>query len=65
MCHCLLQDFVASHAVRLPVVGATAVDHATLRDVAEDLLDALVVPSAFRPDGCKKIFFYRLELLSA
>ena len=50
----LLKDFVVSDAASPSVCvppSATLVDHAALRDVAEDLLDALVVPSAFRPNG--------------
>ena len=60
----LISSGTASHAVCLPVC-ATPVDHAALRDVAEDVLDALVVPPAFRPNGCNlggEIVFCRLEL---
>ena len=49
----LIPDETASHAAGSLAAGAvTPVDHAPLRDVPEDLLDALVVPPTLCPDGC-------------
>ena len=59
-------DETASHAAGGLPAAAAPVDHASLRDVAEDLLDALVVPPTLRPMGCNgsRGFIMTLPLLT-
>ena len=54
LCVHLIPDATASHAAGGLPAAAAPVDHAPLRDVAEDLLDALVVPPTLCPMGCNR-----------